>query len=208
VSTDDDPILRQVAKGDREALRLMLQQYGPSVREHIDREIGPSWKSSFDADDVMQVTYLEAFLNQSSVVARTGIAFEAWLRRIAENNLRDAVKELSRKKRPHPKNRVHAAVPSEDSYVALLDVLSDGGETPSRHVARDEAAQVIQTLIRQLPADYAQVLRLHDLEGQPISDVARSMGRSPGAVYMLRSRAHDRLRTLIGHETDFFSRTS
>jgi RNA polymerase sigma factor (sigma-70 family) len=204
---DDKTLLQRAAEGDRESLRILLQRFGPIVRDQIEREIGQIWRASLDADDVMQVSYLEAFMRQRSLAARTGETFKAWLGQIARNNLRDAIKELSRKKRPHPAHRVQHAAAANESYVAFLDVLSDGGETPSRHVARDEAAQVLRSLIERLPADYARVIQLYDLEGREIAEVAEVMERSVGAVHMLRFRAHDRLRDWIGAETNFFSQS-
>ena len=49
------------------------------------------------------------------------------------------------------------------------------------------------------------MIRLYDLEGRPIAEVAAEMGRSSGAVHMLRARAHDRLRELLGPESAFFT---
>jgi DNA-directed RNA polymerase specialized sigma24 family protein len=58
-----------------------------------------------------------------------------------------------------------------------------------------------------MPPDYSTVIRMYDLEGRGAESVASAMGRSTGAVYMLRSRAHDMLRTLI-EGSDFFTGTS
>jgi DNA-directed RNA polymerase specialized sigma24 family protein len=39
---------------------------------------------------------------------------------------------------------------------------------------------------------------MYDLEGRPVQEVAQALGRSPGAVYMLRARAHRRLSEIMG----------
>jgi len=199
--------LRAAAAGDTSALRTLLQQHGPAVWSQIDRDIGAVWRSSIDADDVMQITYLEAFLRIGTITANDGATFCAWLRRIAQNNLRDAIKELDRQKRPSPTKRVHGAA-GEDSYVTLIERLGQTSATPSRHVAHAEAAAVIDAALDRLPPDYAKVIRLYDLGNHEISEVAAQMKRSPGAIHMLRSRAHERLRTLLGTETDFFTHVS
>ena len=205
----DQELIDGVLAGDREAMRQLLGRCGPAVSDTIRREIGKTWQSLLDADDVMQVSYLEAFLQQDGIKAQTPAAFEAWLRKIAMNNLRDAVKELGRQKRPHPARRVVAtAGAQDDSYVSLIHTLSDGGSTPSRAVARDEAAAAIEKVLQRLPDDYAQVIRLYDLEALPATEVAGRMQRSAGAIHMLRARAHDRMKRLIGGETDFFSQTA
>lgn len=160
-----------------------------------------------DADDVMQVTYMEAFLQIERLSAKDPESFRAWLRRIAQNNLRDAIRELERLKRPHPDRRMHRPA-GNDSYVTLIEVLGSSGVTPSRAVAAAEAAAVIQAALTQLPPDYARVITLYDLESLEIADVAEQLGRSPGAVHMLRVRAHDRLRACLLQESDFFTKTA
>src|SRR5262245_41546544 len=46
--------------GDRDALTRLLKKFGPQVRARLS--ISSSWQSVLDLDDVMQVTYMEAFL--------------------------------------------------------------------------------------------------------------------------------------------------
>ena len=200
----DVQLLEQAVGGDATALRALLARYGPQLRKRIRGKIGKQWRSVLDADDVIQVTYLEAFLQIDQLAARDPASFAAWLTRIAENNLRDAIKELGRQKRPHPEKRLQRPV-GEESCLTLLEVLGGTTTTPSRKAARREAADIIQSALDKLPADYGQAVRLYDLEGCSSEQVADTLGRSVGAVHMLRARAHDRLRELLGSESKFFS---
>ena len=93
-----------------------------------------------------------------------------------------------------------------DSYVTLLDQLALSATTPSRQAANNEAGGMLDDVIGKLPHDYRKVVRLYDLEGRSPTEVAESIGRSVGAVHMLRARAHDCLRELLGSESQFFSR--
>jgi RNA polymerase sigma-70 factor (ECF subfamily) len=204
MAVEDAQLISDAVGGDAEAMRSLLERHGPQVWHEIRTNIGKQWQSMVDADDVMQVTYVEAFLHIRNLTAREPAGFVAWLRRIANNNLRDAIKELERKKRPHPAKRVRAPV-TEQSYVALIEMLGAESGTPSRHAARNEAGGMIDSVLDQMPPDYARVIRLYDLEGLDIGDVAKDLGRSSGAIHMLRARAHERLRGLLGAETDFFS---
>jgi len=205
MSAESPELLRQAAEGSTDALRELLVKHGQQVWGEIDRDIDAKWRAIIDADDVMQVTYLEAFLQLDRMTARDAAGFVAWLRSIARNNLRDAIKEQGRQKRPPPAMRLQRAGGHDSSYVTLVEHLGETTTTPSRHVAADEAARHIEAALRRLPDDYAQVVRQYDLTGRSIDDVAKALNRSPGAVHMLRARAHDRLRTLLGAETDFFS---
>lgn len=200
----DQSLLQQAVEGDTAALRVLLEHFGGEVRKRISGRIEKRWQSSLDEDDVMQVAYLEAFLHIDQLTARDSASFLTWLTRIAENALRDAVRGLTRQKRPDPARRVVAA-PDVDSYVGLLECLGVTTTTPSREAARRDAAAILETAVARLPEDYKTAVRLYDLEGRPVSEVAATMGRSVGAVHMLRARAHDRLRQDLGTASQFFS---
>lgn len=200
---DDDERLARAVAGDSSALAGLLEDHGPDVRDQL--RIDSKWTSVIDVDDVMQVTYLEAFLQFSRFQPQGIPAFVGWLRRIAENNLRDAVKELERMKRPPPDRRVSPSSYNE-SVSAFIGLLGVTVTTPSRIAERDEQTHVLEKALAALPPDYAEAVRLYDLEGHAIADVAAAMQRSPGAVHMLRNRAHDHLRQLLGGESGCWSR--
>jgi RNA polymerase sigma factor (sigma-70 family) len=180
--------------GDKDALGALLECYGPGIEAGL--VISPIWQGALDASDVIQVTYLEAFQQIRSFDAARAEAFPTWLRRMAENNLRDAIRSLEAKKNPSPRLQLDAY--GGDSSLALFDVLTSGDGTPSKIVRVDEARLRLTDALRCLPSDYARTVQLYDLEGQSIDEVCAALGRSSGAVYMLRSRAHDRLRELLG----------
>src|SRR5262249_50421881 len=92
-----------------------------------------------------------------------------------------------------------------DSAADLFEQLGVTTTTPSRHAARGERDTRLNAALDALPEDYAKVVRLYDLQGLPIAEVARQLGRSTGAVHMLPARAHDRLRPLLGRESGWFS---
>ena len=204
MTESEDTLVTQAVGGDHDALTSLLERYGTELRDRLAPKISGSWRSVLEADDVMQVTYLEAFMRIRQFEPTGPRAFLRWLTQIAENNLLDAVKELGRAKRPQPADRI-TPHHGEDSCVALLELMGCTTTTPSREAARCEAGQILDDALRGLPEDYERVVRWYDLDGRPIDEVADAMGRSPGAIHMLRARAHDRLRELLGESTRFFS---
>jgi len=191
--------LASAVAGDRDALGRLLERYGPAVAANL--QIGARWRGSLDAGDVMQVSYIEAFLHISSFDVENAAAFPAWLTRIAKNNLRDGIRALEARGN-RAEQRVEAT-PSDDSCIGLLDLLVGSVSTPSTSMRNREACEQLHAALDQLPDDYASAVRLFDLEGRPIDEVAAALGRSTGAAYMLRQRAHDRLRTLLGPGSQF-----
>jgi RNA polymerase sigma-70 factor (ECF subfamily) len=199
-----DAILDKAMAGDEAALSELLRQAAPELRASLAGKIGKHWQSMLEPDDVLQVTFLEAFLRIRDFKPTGPGSHIAWLRRIAENNLRDAIRGLEADKRPSPRKRLHSPT-AEQSFVALVEVLGVNTTTPSRDAAKGEAVGAMMHALRALPADYQKVIRLYDLEGLAAQEVATELGRSLGAMFMLRARAHDRLKDELGSASQFFS---
>ena len=63
MSTDgkeDDPRIDRAATGDAGALEELLRELEPRLRASL--MIQPRWQGALDSEDVLQVTFLEAFL--------------------------------------------------------------------------------------------------------------------------------------------------
>ena len=199
-----EELLQLALQGDAEALSALLEEVGPEVRRSLAGRIPARWRSVLSEDDVMQQTYADAFRSIGKFVPLGGGAFRAWLSAMAECNLQDAMRMLNAERRGGNRKRVHALA-GGDSYRSLLDVLSSSGTSPTQQVARTENAAALRGAVDSLPEAYRKVVHMYDLEGRPIGDVADALNRTPGAVYMLRARAHDRLREILGPAGGFFT---
>ena len=202
-----ETLLEKARSGDRDALIGLLEANAGRVRARIGPKISPHLRSSIDEDDVMQVTYLEVVTRLDTFHGGGGSGFLAWMSRLAENNLIDAIRMLEADKRPNPRHRVGARGVDDDdsSAFALIDLIGVTVSTPSKDAAVREVREALSVVLAKLPPDYATVVRLYDLQGKSASEVAVELDRSEGAVYMLRARAHDRLRDLLPGESQFFS---
>ena len=205
MATDEHTLLAKAIAGDSEALTTLLETYGPKVRRKLS--IASTWQASMDAADVMQVTYIEVFSRIGKLKDRTLDAFEAWITQVAQNNLRDAIRQLGRAKRPNPQRRVQPTG-GEDSYVILLDAVGATSHTASRAMMASEAKSFLHKAMQQLPESYRAVVELYDLQGRTGPEVAAAIGRSPGAVHMLRARALARLREIIGSGSKYLGESA
>ncbi len=196
--------LDRAIAGDKEALTTLLERTGLAVRKALAGSIPTRWQALFAVDDVMQQTYTDAFLGIGQFEARGEQAFRAWLTTLAKRNLLDALKMLGAEKRGGKFKRLDPRT-TNDSLVMLHDMLQAGSSTPSRRAARTEASAALESAIALLPEKHQQVVRMYDIQGRPVEDVATALQRSPGAVYMLRARAHDRLRGILGTASNYFS---
>ncbi len=129
----------------------------------------------------------------------TPAGFYKWLERIALNQLRDAQRAMRRKKRDIAR---HTELPTPGhltatSYPDLLGYLTAPGTSPSRVVARHEAAATVMTCLARLSADQRTVVRLRFLQDVPVAEIARRLAKSETAVYALCHRGLKSLRDLL-----------
>ena len=195
MSQSDEELLSLAAGGDPNALTELLEVHGPAVRQHLHGSVPSRWQSVLSEDDVMQQTYADAFLDIAGFQPRDDGTFSGWLVTIAEHNLRDAIKLLDRDVRGGDWRKV------ERSMSTLLDDLSSA--TPCRQASRNEALAALQKAFDRLGDPYRQVIRMYDLDGHSVEEVAAALGRSAGAVFMLRARAHKRLVELMGSASNY-----
>lgn len=192
----DEPIVRAMA-GDQDALSRLLSRHGPELKPRLQSAIPERWTAMVSADDVLQEAYTRVFLGIAGLRVPTEEGFRRWLSRVAKNALRDTLKMLRANKRGGDRRPLQQRPSGEASLLALSDLLGVQTTTPSRLAARREAAEAVSRTVASLPETYRLVVRAYDLEGRPIDEVAALVGRSPGAVYMIRARAHHRLRELL-----------
>jgi len=165
------------------------------------------WRSVLSEDDVMQQTYANAVAKIRQFTSGSESSFARWLETTARRNLSDALKMLAAEKRGGNRRPVRPRT-ADESLLDLWEVLSSTGTTPSGGASNDEATTTLRRAVDQLPEAYARVVKLYDLEGKPVEEVAAALQRSPGAVFMLRARAHERLHEIMGRTSNFFSGSS
>ena len=197
-------LLSRAIDGDTDALTQLLEAHGPMLRAFLAGKIPAHLQSVLSEDDVVQQTYADAFLGIGSFVPQGDRSFTNWLVTLAERNLTDAIRMLHREKRGGDRRRVEPAA-SEESLMALYELVGATTTTPSRLAARSEAKAAMNQAISRLPELYRQVVEMYDLQGRSVDEVAAALGRRPGAVFMLRARALRRLAEIMGSASDYLS---
>jgi len=193
---DETALIRRAVAGDESALAALLERHGPTVRGRIAVDFPRRWQGQLSVDDVLQQAYTDAFLAIDRFEPRGDGAFLAWLTRLAKNAMLDAIDGLSALKRGGDRRQINAD--PQRSLVHLCDLVTALSGTPSRAVAGQEACAALQRAIEELPETQRQVIMLYDLQGHAAEEVAAAMGRSTGAVFMLRSRGHRALAEALG----------
>jgi RNA polymerase sigma-70 factor (subfamily 1) len=204
VDREEAEIVRRAVAGDRDALAKLLKQHRAAVRQALAGKIPARWQAVLSVDDVMQQTYVDVFLDIGRFDVERDGSFRGWLMTLAKRNLLDALRMLGSQKRGKEWRRVDAAA-ADESFVALYELLTDARSTPSQQAAAREVRAQLQRALELLPPTHRVVVQMCDLAGRSVQEVAASLNRTPGAVYMLRVRAHRELAELLGTPSQFFS---
>lgn len=202
--SDGSRLIEDARGGDREALAALLREHAPAARAAVRGNIPTRWQSVLSEDDLIQQTYADAILGIGQFRSNEPGAFSTWVARLARNNLLAAIEMLETAKRGGDRRRV-TPVGTDDSCAELFLSITAASATPSRQVAREEAVAAVLKALDLLPSIYASVVRMYDLEGRAVQDVGERLNRSPGAVYMLRARAHEQLAGLLGSASAFLT---
>ena len=201
--SSEEQLVSNAKQGDKAALgELMFNSYDDLAR-FIEPRIPAAVRRVLSVEDLVQQTFARAFQDFDTFEYRGEGAFRAWLRSIGEFRLRDAVKELQRKKRGG--DRVQVGQAATASAADVMALLAGDDPTASRLLRHDEAKQAMQLAIAELPEDYREVIRLRFFELKSIEETSELMNRTPSAVRALADRAKKQLRDALGRISTYLS---
>ena len=190
--------------GDQIALqRLLLAHYDWLARQ-IAARFPPRLQGTHSVEDILQLTFLQAFRDVSRFELRAGATFGDWLMRIADNRLLDAIREHDCEKRGGGLRRVGSTAGEESGMTPLLEWIASDEKSPSSVIARGEALQALQVALASLEADQREAIRLRLLERRTLEETAQALGRTPDAVRGLIHRGKQVLADAMGRASAWF----
>lgn len=189
-------MVARATSGEADALQTLLVHYHAPLRAAVAARIDARLERYFEPEDVLQDAYALAFRAASDARFDSPAAFYRWLEVIALNQLKDHQKAIRRRKRDPARVQSHTARPGT-SMADLAERLTAPDSTPSRKVARKEAVAALLTSLGRLTNDQRSVIQLRFLEGEPVRDVAKRLGKTEPAIHMLCHRGLKALRELM-----------
>ncbi len=157
-------------------------------------QVEPRFRAKFDASDIVQQTLLEAVRDWPKFRGSTEAELAAWLRQILAHVLLHEVRRYGGAQCREIGREVSLEEALAESSRQLGAALAAPGSSPSEQAGRHELELRLANALARLPADYAEIILLRNIEGLPHEEVAHRMGRGVGAVRMLWVRALARLR--------------
>ena len=175
--------------GDELALERLCKVYGERVRRIIRLRMGSELRSKMESMDLVQDTFISVLRGLENFTYQNEGDFLRWLSTIAENRLRDNLKRLHTNKRDIRKEMSlnNNRQSSQDSFVKQIGPVDS--TTPSVIMSRREELDGLEKALDKLKPEYKEVIILNKIEGLSSKELGDRLGKAPGAVRMLLSRA-------------------
>lgn len=182
----DQDLAELARQGEREAFRQIMQRYN----RRIYRVARAILKDESDAEDVVQETYLRAFIGLEGF--RRDSTLATWLTRIAVNEA------LGRLRRIKPS--VDLSVldrPEERSRMSVVAFPSRSGIDPEQASAESDVRRVLERAVDELPEHFRVVFVMRDVEEMSVEETAAQLGLRPETVRTRLHRARAQLRAAL-----------
>lgn len=169
-----DQLLKDCLEGKQSAQLAVYNRYYKAMYNTALRIV----KDTFEAEDVMQESFLNAFSKLSSY--RAEVTFGAWLKRIVINN-----------------SIQHYRKSTKVEHVTLDDVLyrvEDSEEIVPEVISTNLKAQEVMHTMRLLKDNYRIALTLKLIEGYDNQEICQIMDINDANCRTLISRAKESLR--------------
>jgi RNA polymerase sigma-70 factor, ECF subfamily len=196
-SLDVEGLLGRARAGQQGALGQLLEHFRNYLALLARMQIGRRLQGKVDAADLVQESFLAAHRDFGQFRGKTEAEFVSWLRQILAAKVIDLVRRYCSTQRRDVRLERQLADELDQSSRAMGLVLVAKHSSPSQQAVRREQAVLLADALKSLPADYAEVIILHHLEGRSFPEVARLMSRSLDSVKKLWVRALARMRDLL-----------
>lgn len=172
MSTDDVSAIQDYLSGDKEAFGILMGKYKADIYARVYKKLG----NAEDAEDVMQEVFVRAYCGLSGLDHYE--SFRTWLRRIADNECNNWIRERSRRRG------------REDEFIKRWDrkVLDE----LSLNTCYD--IELAQNALDSLSEIDREVLVLRFYGDMRVEDMAGALGVTPDTIRSRLHRAMKRLR--------------
>jgi len=185
---------RAATPQERKAMTLsrFLVNHAADIRRRLTSTIPDRWRPVLSEDVLVVETYTDAFLDIDHYTPGSDSA-SRWMWSLVDRNVVEVIRMLEADK----SDPIAQCDDPAARYVQLWTRIRQTSTSKDHEEAGPEPKRAIETALLYLPDKLGTVIRMWDLEGRSLDEVAKAMGREPTATCMLRVRAHRSLAMVV-----------
>ena len=199
----DEGLVEAGDESRTELLNTLLERHRDRLLRMVRMRMHAQVRPRVDASDVIQEAYIDATRRIGEYVADVRVPFFVWLRRLTGQRLIKVHRFHLDAQQRDVRRQEHGAPGEmpEVSVVAMVDLLSSDGTTPTQGAARAEQHQRVLALMTELGELDREVLSMRHFEELSNDEVAAELGIGKHAASKRYIRALQRLRQRMGDPT-------
>lgn len=179
-TADTHGLVNQIRQGNRDAFRILVDQYKRLVSHVIYRATG----QIRDHEDLCQDVFLKVFQNIHQF--REEAKLSTWIAQIAYNT---SINYL-RKKKP--------ALYDDDARI--LETFAAGEERPDIQTEKQDVNSRISEAIDRLPLQMRTIITLYHLDEMSYKEISEIMNMPEGTIKSCLFRARGQLKTSLARQ--------
>jgi len=172
---EEESLVRRAQQQDQQAFAQLYEEHFDKIYRYVALRIG----DRAEAEDITQQVFLKALRSISSFRWK-GTPFSAWLFRIAHNQMVDHLRKKTKQ----------ATVPIDESAIS-------SSNDPQLLIEQKLNIEQLISATKRLTEAQREVISLRFAGELPITQVAKIMGKSEGAVKALQHSAIVALRKVL-----------
>lgn len=179
-STDwtDEQVVARVRAGETALYEVIMRRYN----QRLYRVARAILHDDYEAEDVMQDTYVRAYQHLEQFAGRA--PFATWLTRIA---VHESLARLRLRNR-------HEQLDATQTDGELSMKMASKSLDPEQSISKAEARELLQEAVLGLPEQYRTVIMLRDIEELSTSETAAALDLTEQNVKVRLHRAHGMMR--------------
>lgn len=196
-------LVERAQDGDLQAYNRIFERYYDRVLRICRIRLGPHMRQLVDAEDILQETFIAAIKTFERFEMRHEASLIAWLSRLAENKIREAVDYHHAQKRDKRKEKVFTHISAKMASGSLQFDPPASIMMPGDRVAQNELLQVMDECMQELTDDHREVILARLYAKGDWAWVAKQIGRpTEGAARELFRRAKFALINKVSERID------
>ena len=177
-SLTDEELVAVVCSEDQEQYVGLVRRYEENLIRYVKYLIGDR-----DADEVVQKTFIKAFVNLKSFDVRKG-KWSSWIYRIAHN---EAMNEVKKKK------------PLSLDFNDWLKEVLPGKVNIEKEYEKKEEKEMVKKCLRSLSFNYRSALSLYYLEDKSYEEISEILKIPMGTVGIRLKRGKEKLKEICNN---------
>lgn len=172
-----ETLIEQIKAGDQTAFGELYDRFAEKIFRFIKIKV----QDQGQAEDILQDVFVKAWQGIPNLHTKD-LQFSAWLYTVARNTMNDYFRKKYRR-------------PEFVEFNDEVDVQSS--ESVEHRISAQQDGKLIQSALKELPAQYAQVVELRFLQQMSVTETAQILGKTGLAIRVLQHRALKRLQEVI-----------